>query len=295
MPDNEAEMLFILNPSAGTNKTDWKQEIIDFFQDKNQSFTIFELAGKDDKRAIKDKIQELKPRKVIAVGGDGTVKMIAELLLHTEMKLGILPAGSANGMASELCITNDPQQALDTILGGEIKKIDVLQVNNDNLCIHLSDLGLNAMLVHYFDQGNKRGMLGYAKVAFKVFLRRRLMRLEISTDGKDISRAAYMVVLANAKTYGTGAVINPEGSISDGKFEVIVMRKLSLVHLFRMLISHAPFNEDCIETIQAEKAVITSSKKNHFQVDGEYCGKQNRITAKIIASSLLILVPSGSE
>jgi len=62
-----------------------------------------------------------------------------------------------------------------------------------------------------------------------------------------------------------------------------------------MLISHAPFNEDCIETIQAEKAVITSSKKNHFQVDGEYCGKQNRITAKIIASSLLILVPSGSE
>jgi len=295
MPDNEAEMLFILNPSAGTNKTDWKQEIIDFFQDKNQSFTIFELAGKDDKRAIKDKIQELKPRKVIAVGGDGTVKMIAELLLHTEMKLGILPAGSANGMASELCITNDSRQALDTILGGEIKKIDVLQVNNDNLCIHLSDLGLNAMLVHYFDQGNKRGMLGYAKVAFKVFLRRRLMRLEISTDGKDISRAAYMVVLANAKTYGTGAVINPEGSISDGKFEVIVMRKLSLVHLFRMLISHAPFNEDCIETIRAEKAVITSSKKNHFQVDGEYCGKQNRITAKIIASSLLILVPSGSE
>jgi diacylglycerol kinase (ATP) len=138
-------------------------------------------------------------------------------------------------------------------------------------------------------------MLGYAKVAFKVFLRRKLMRLQISTDEKNISRSAYMVVLANAKTYGTGAVINPDGNISDGKFEVIVMRKLSLVHLFRMIISHAPFNEDCIETIHAEKALITSSKKNHFQVDGEYCGKQNRITVKIIPSSLHVLVPSDSE
>ena len=295
MPDNVVETLFILNPSAGTSKTDWKQEITDFFHDKNQSYTIFELTGKDDTPAIKDKIVELKPGKVIAVGGDGTVKMVAEQLLHTEMILGILPAGSANGMATELGISNDPSQALETVLSGEVKKIDVIQVNDGNLCIHLSDLGLNAMLVHYFDQGNRRGMLGYAKVAFKVFLRRRLMRLEISTDGNTISRGAYMVVLANAKTYGTGAVINPQGSISDGKFEVIIMRRMNLVHLFRMLVSHAPFNDDCIETIHAQKVIITSSKKNYFQIDGEYCGKQNKITAEIKPLSLNVLMPAGDK
>lgn len=292
MPDNDVcKMLFVINPSSGTDKTDWQQAVIKFFKDKNQSYQILELTVSNENPAIKKKIAEYKPHKVIAVGGDGTVKMLAEELLHTEMALGILPAGSANGMATELDIKNNAAKALDVIVNGEIKKIDVLKINDENLCIHLSDIGLNAMLVHYFDKGNQRGMLGYAKVAFKVFRKKRLMKLDIKVNGENISRAAYMAVLANAKTYGTGAVINPEGDIADGKFEVIIMRKLNLVQIFRMLISHKPFNEHCIETIRAEKAVITSAKTNHFQVDGEYCGKTDKVTTEIIPSSLNVLIP----
>src|SRR6478752_4876069 len=105
MPDNaSATMLFIINPSSGTGKTDWRQEIAKFFKNKYQSYEILELTGNDDKPAIKKKLLEYKPYKVVAVGGDGTVKMVAEALLHTEMILGILPAGSANGMATELGI-----------------------------------------------------------------------------------------------------------------------------------------------------------------------------------------------
>ena len=292
MPDNaSSKMLFIINPSSGTGKTDWKQEILNFFKDKDEHHEIFELTGKDDAPAIKEKLADYKPQKVIAVGGDGTVKIVAEALLHTEMILGILPAGSANGMATELGIKDEAQQALDIIVNGKTQKIDVLKLNDKNLSIHLSDMGLNAMLVHYFEKGNQRGMLGYAKVAFRVLRKKRLMRLDIQVNGESICRAAYMAVMANARTYGTGAVINPEGNISDGKFELIIMRKLNLVNLFRMLISHKPFNQDCIETIHAEKAVITSAKKNHFQVDGEYCGKTDKVSIGIIPSSLNVLVP----
>ena len=292
MPDNaSSKMLFIINPSSGTGKTDWKQEIVHFFKDRNAFYEILELTGKDDKPEIKKKLTEYKPYKVIAVGGDGTVKIVAEELLHTEMILGILPAGSANGMATEVGIKDEAQEALETIVNGKTQKIDVLKLNDKNLSIHLSDIGLNAMLVHYFDKGNQRGMLGYAKVVFKVFLKKRLMRLNIQVNGANISRAAYMAVMANARTYGTGAVINPEGDLSDGKFELIIMRKINLVHLFRMLVSHRPFNEDCIETIHAENAVITSAKKNHFQVDGEYCGKTDKIIIDIIPSSLNVLIP----
>ena len=292
MPDNEfSKILFVINPSSGTGKTDWKQEIINFFKNKHESYEIFELTGKDDKSEIKKKLAEYNPCKVIAVGGDGTVKMVAEELLHTEMILGILPAGSANGMATELGIKDEVQEALDIIVNGKTQKIDVLKLNDKNQSIHLSDIGLNAMLVHYFEKGNQRGMLGYAKVMFKVFRKKRLMRLDIQVNGENISRAAYMAVIANARTYGTGAVINPEGNISDGKFELIIMRKINLVHLFRMLVSHKPFNQDYIETIHAEKAVITSAKKNHFQVDGEYSGKTDKVIIEIIPSSLKVLVP----
>ncbi len=294
MPDNNSDkLLFIVNPSSGgNNKTNWKEKIEDYFGKTQQHFEIHELSGGDnDKENMKQRIAAFKPDKVIAVGGDGTVKMVAEELVNTDMVLGILPAGSANGMATELCIPTDAEKACNVINENNIEKIDVLKMNGKNISIHLSDTGLNALLIHYFEKGNQRGMLGYAKVAFKVLLKKRLMRLNIEVNGETISRAAYMVALANAKKYGTGAEINPEGSLTDGKFEVIIIRKLTLVQLFKMLISHKPFNTDCIEIIQTTKAVITSHSKNHFQVDGEYCGKTDGITAEIMPAALRILMP----
>lgn len=297
MPDNKtAELLFIINPSSGTkSKTNWKETVNDFFKNRPETFKIYELNGEENGNAeVKKQLTEIKPKKVIAVGGDGTVKTVAEQLLHTEMILGILPAGSANGMAKELNIPENVEKAFDIILNGSTEKIDVLKVNDNDISIHLSDMGLNASLIHYFEKGNQRGMLGYAKVALKVLLKKRLMRLDIKLNGETILRAAYMVVLANAKKYGTGAEINPEGKLTDGKFEVVVVRKLTVLHLFRMLISHKPFNRECIEIFQTDKAVVTSNKKNHFQVDGEYCGKTNTITTEILAASLNVLVPAAT-
>jgi diacylglycerol kinase (ATP) len=298
MPDNNInKLLFIINPSSGgKNKTNWKEKIEDYFSKTQQQFKLFELTGSNnDKAELKQQIAAFKPNKVIAVGGDGTVKMVAEELINTNMILGILPAGSANGMATELGIPADIKKACDIINNNNIEKIDVLKMNEKNISIHLSDMGLNALLIHYFDKGSQRGMLGYAKVAFKVFFRKRLMRLTIEVNNESLSRAAYMVALANAKKYGTGAEINPEGNLSDGMFEVIVIRKLTLAQLFRMLVSHNAFSPDCIEIIQTKKAVITSRKKNHFQVDGEYCGKVDSITTEIIPSSLKILIPAEKK
>jgi len=293
MPDNKSlELLFIINPSSGgKNKTDWKEEINKYSKTKHCNFKIYELTGGDNDKSELKKQLSCKPKKVVAVGGDGTIKMIAEELMHTEMVLGILPAGSANGMAKELNIPHDAEEALDIVLNGKEEKIDVLKINGNSTSIHLSDVGLNALLVNYFDKENRRGMWGYAKVAFRVFMKKRIMRLDIKLNGERILRAAYMVVLANAKKYGTGAEINPEGSLTDGKFEVVIVRKLTLLQLFRMLISHKPFNPDCIEIIQTEKAVINTREKNHFQVDGEYCGKTSAVTVEIVPASLKVLVP----
>lgn len=121
------------------------------------------------------------------------------------------------------------------------------------------------------------------------------MRLEIKLHGESISRVAYMIIIANAKTYGTGAIVNPQGNIFDGKFEVIVIRKLSLPELFKMLISHTPFDEKCIEIFQTTQVNISINRKNHFQTDGEYCGKTDNLTAEILPSVLNILLPAESK
>ncbi len=57
-----------------------------------------------------------------------------------------------------------------------------------------------------------------------------------------ITVQAAMIVIANATRYGTGALINPNGSLEDALFEVIVVKKISLSQLFKMMVTHQPYN-----------------------------------------------------
>src|SRR5690606_15930640 len=100
--------------------------------------------------------------------------------------------------------------------------------------LHLSDVGMNAELVKYFEEGNRRGKLGYAKVLLKVLIRRRYLQVYVETDNMIVQRKALVVILANASKYGFGAVINPGGDLRDGLFEVVIVRRLAVSELFKM-------------------------------------------------------------
>ena len=230
------KLLFIINPiSGGKEKKDWEQAIRNYFKDKPHVTEFYILTGKEDKRSIQHYMDLIKPDRAVAVGGDGTVKMVTELVKETTISLGILPAGSANGMAKELEIPSEIEAALDIIVSGENKKIDLIKINEEHICIHLSDLRLNAMLVRYFEESTKRGMWGYGKAIFRVLWEKRKMRVTIQTDSETIKRKAYMVALANARKYGTGANINPEGDVADGKFEVVVVRKINVLEIIKAI------------------------------------------------------------
>ncbi|MEJ7674135.1 MAG: YegS/Rv2252/BmrU family lipid kinase [Chitinophagaceae bacterium] len=254
----------------------------------------FLLDGKDDASSLKFWIDKLQPERVIAVGGDGTVSLVAEQLLKTNIAMGILPAGSANGMAKELDIPVDVDGALDIILNGHIKLCDVIKINNKEICLHLSDLGVNAQLVKYFEEGNFRGKLGYALKVFKVLWRKRTMDVTIKTDREELKRRAFMVVIANASKYGTGALINPEGNLGDGLFEIIVVRRIHLISVLKMFLKFKRFNPKKVELFQAETVDIKTTKKSHFQVDGEYLGKVDSVKAEILKSQLKIMLPAKS-
>lgn len=297
MPEYQPlKILFVINPvSGGKDKVNWKEDIQDYYKKTDHNVEFYKLTGKGDKPALKNHIAKFNPAKVVAVGGDGTIKLVAELLLNSSICLGILPAGSANGMAKELCIPADINEALNIVTAGIAKKISVITINDTDISIHLSDMGLNALLVKYFEEGSGRGMWGYAKAVLRVFKAKRLMRIELKINNQTLKRAAFMIVIANSRTYGTGAVINPQGDLYDNKFEVIIVRRLLLGHLFNMLFSHKPFNPANIEVIQTEEVNIHTNKKNHFQVDGEYKGKIDQVNAKILPLALRVLLPPDNK
>ena len=253
------------------------------------------LGGQHDADSLRFWINKMKPDRVVAVGGDGTVQLAAKQLLGSGIPLGILPAGSANGMAKELEIPNAHVEALDIIVNGTVKAADIIRINNTEICLHLSDIGLNAKLIKYFEEGNWRGKLGYARVLFKALRKKRPMKVTINLNGVEVERDAFMIVLANATQYGTGAVINPRGSLYDGFFEVVIIRKFSIGEIFKMFVRFLPLNPTKTEILSATSVVINTYGKAHFQIDGEYLGKTKRIEAVIEPGNLRLIVPGPTE
>lgn len=287
---NSLKILFIINPKSGNHATDWHQLINNYFKSSGYTIELFDLPGSCTPELIKQKVEDYQPQRVIAVGGDGTVRLAAQCLLHTDIPLGILPAGSANGMAKELNIPANTIKALDVAVNGGTKKIHLVKINNE-VCIHLSDIGFNAFVVKKFEADHGRGMWGYIKAFWKVLWRHPLMQVKIQTDETWVKRNASMIVIANATKYGTGALINPQGKLDDGVFEVIVVKKIAVKEIFKMMFTHTPYDRRKIELFQTSSLHIQSRKRAHFQVDGEYLGKVNNIQATILTNALEVVIP----
>jgi diacylglycerol kinase (ATP) len=198
-------------------------------------------------------------------------------------------------MAKELKIPLQTEEALTVIADGSCKKLDLIKINEEQICFHLSDIGLNALLVKYFEGSEKRGMWGYAKSIFKALWKKTLMHVSIKTNTEEVKRKAFMVVIANAQTYGTGAIINPAGKLNDGQFEIIVIRKLNLIELLKMLITHKPFHPNRIEVFQTKTVEMNLKRKAYFQVDGEFLGKEICVKARVLPQVLNVVVPFEKE
>jgi diacylglycerol kinase (ATP) len=286
------KILFVINPiSGGKEKTDWEEQIRVYFKTSIHNIEMFLMTGTNDATSIVHHIDTVKPDRVVAVGGDGTVKLVAEILVDKNLPLAIVPAGSANGMAKELNIPADIEEALEIVVSGIEKNIDLICINDKELCIHLSDLGLNAMLVKAFSKSKKRGMWGYGQAIFKAMWYKQKMYVTVTTDNGTLKRKAFMVVLANARKYGTGGNINPDGNVADGLFEIVLLRKINLIEIMKALLTNKSFDPRRIEVIPTTKAEIKTIKRAHFQIDGEYKGKTTQVKAEILPGVLKMMLP----
>lgn len=283
------KLLFVINPGSGSHDLNLKEVISAHFSSKDITIELFELPKDCSLKNIKEKINQEKADRVVAVGGDGTLKLVAECLLNTGIPIGIIPAGSANGMAKELGIPTDIELALDLVISGKPHQIHAIKLN-DELCIHLSDLGFNAYLVKKFDTMPERGMWGYAKATWHALWNHKRMQIELNIKGATIKSAAAMVAIANATMYGTGLKINPDGKLDDELFEIVVVKDYSYLEILKIWLTKLPFNPKKIEVFQTSRVKISSKHKAHFQVDGEYIGKVNEVTAKILPASVTVIL-----
>ena len=116
-------IIFIINPISGKGKGRFiESDIVDFFKDKPYRIEIIfaEYAG-HAKEIVQDKINE-SPDIIVACGGDGTINEIAQGLIGSHVKLGIVPIGSGNGLASNLR-QYEPTHIMENIIYNELLKM----------------------------------------------------------------------------------------------------------------------------------------------------------------------------
>jgi diacylglycerol kinase (ATP) len=288
-------ILLVVNPISGDVD---KSELIDattlFAAKENLNLFTYLTSGDDDTSKIQALYEKYKPKRIIIAGGDGTIKMVAEATESYDVIFGILPAGSSNGLAVDLDLMKTLDENLEIAFHNNYVELDTIVIN-DQKCLHLSDLGLNAELVKNYEKSKTRGKWGYfLQIVNTLVDSDNPFKAVVITDDKIIECEARMIVIANSQKYGTGIVINPEGVMYDGKFELVILKNLDLMIFAEIIMGNMPLNREDIEIVSVDKATITTNVPVSFQVDGEYCGKETELKISISPHKIKVAIPDGT-
>lgn len=285
-------VLLVVNPISGTND---KTELIEMIEQEVEkikaSLFIYKTSGKEDIINLGKKIEELKPCRILVAGGDGTITLVAEALEDKLIPVGIIPAGSANGLAYNLQLPSSLEEQINTAFKDNFIDMDIIDIDGD-YCLHMSDFGVNAELISRYEKSNIRGKLGYLLQSVPTLVKSQYpFRFTVEANNEIFKTEGILLAIANASSYGTGAKVNPKGKINDGVFEILIYKDFDFLQILKTLRNEVDLDPEVVEVISTTEARITCESPVSFQVDGEYLGKKDSITAKISSKKLKIATP----
>ena len=235
-----------------------------------------------------------RARLVIAWGGDGTINEVASALAFGSVPLGIVPAGSGNGLATELGIDARPDRAIGHAMRAKPQSIDMGELGG-RLFVNVAGVGLDAHIASQFNTGGdrRRGFAGYLRVSVRALATYRPATYWISSDGARMTARALLVAVANSAQYGNGAQIAPGARVDDGELDLVVVEERSRFatlcrapRLFAGTVDRTPG----FSSRRVRQATIECDKPMVFHVDGEPIEGGTLLTALVHPGALKICV-----
>ena len=228
---------------------------------------------------------------VIAVGGDGLMHIILQILVPAQIPLALIPAGTGNDFVRTL--------------GWDLEYVNI-QLNKIITTKPIAiDLGLvdgewfGAILSTGFDsivnekantmQWPKGPMKYNAAIAIEL-PRFRPRHYEITLDDRTISTEAMLIAVANGRSYGGGMLVCPNAQINDGLFDVMVLHpvsKIEFMKVFPRVFAGNHVSHPAVEIVRSKNVSIES--KAVAYADGERIG-QLPISAECIHNAVLTWV-----
>lgn len=260
-------------------------------------FTLLSVSSKNADRLpelIREQQHDLDL--VIVGGGDGTLNRVVDVLVETQLPLGILPLGTANDLARTLGLPQSLPEACQAIATGKLRKIDLGWVNGKHF-FNVASLGLSVGITRRLSKGMKQrwGVLAYAVSAAQVFSNLRSFRAEIWVDGVAVNVKTLQIAVGNGRYYGGGMAIAADAAIDDQRLDLY---SLELKHWWQMIPLMWKMRRGHQTTVEGVRGLhgrdiqIRTREPHTINTDGELT-TETPAHFRVIPKALSVMVPNA--
>ncbi|HMY83069.1 MAG: hypothetical protein KDC31_11355 [Saprospiraceae bacterium] len=291
---------FIVNPISGKGRQT-KELNEDFlksmFPSDQFSITMSIIPHKGATGILTEQAIAAGAETIVACGGDGTINEVARHLVHTDIRLGIIPRGSGNGLASHLAIPKNLLSCLNIIRTGNTTKIDTALAGNFRFFSNCG-FGFPTELIRQYELIPQRRLSGYIKAGLSsIHAIKDSAMLKITCNGK-IMNARHLFV-SNSNKMGYGMTLAPGASLKDGLFNVQVIGCETLISFgiygLMVLMGKGDKKKEVTDML-ATGVEVEGFKPLQAQIDGEF-HQLNEQKIQIInePASLNVLIANTSN
>ncbi|GEN46195.1 diacylglycerol kinase [Alkalibacillus haloalkaliphilus] len=216
---------------------------------------------------------------IVAAGGDGTVNEVVDGMAKQPYrpKLGIIPMGTTNDFARAIKVPRDVEQAMDIIIDGQAKKLDIGKVNGHHF-MNIAGGGKITELTYEVPSKLKTalGQLAYYLKGVEMLPSIRPTHARIEYDGEVFEGDIMLFLIANTNSIGGFEKLAPNAEMNDGYFDLLILKSTNIAE-FIMLANKAlkgnHIHDDNIIYTHAKKVTVEAEEDVQVNLDGEYGGK----------------------
>lgn len=266
--------LFIINPIAGKGRAKKTIPVIkEIMENSRHSYQIKITEKVGDGQLFAEEARAEDFHTIVSVGGDGTLHEVVNGMIGGTQRLGIVPAGTGNDFARSLKIPFDIKDAMEVLIQGEAMLID-LGRSGDKYFINFCSVGLDALIAEEANKIKRYFSSTYSYIigVVKALGKFKSLRVELIIDDKKYDEEIMLVAICNGAYYGGGMNIAPQAEVSDGQFDICVVRKmpkLKLLFLFPTIFKGKHVKYDEIKIYRGENIQIFSKEDMHVNADGD--------------------------
>ena len=283
----------VINPAAGKDEP-ILNVLNDVFNQYDVDWTISVTRKFGDATEFARQAAETGADLVAGYGGDGTQHEIANGILGTNARMGVLPGGTGNGFATELDTPKELRPAVELLCTSHnVRNIDVVQLG-DSCFVQRLYVGIEPEEQTSREDKDKYGTFAYAVNAYKQgkTAKHKEIAYRITIDDTVIEMPAMKVYVVNAAKAGTGLAVTGDRSIpDDGLLEVFILdlHRLKTISAAtnRMFNIHTHGSDRFFW--QGQEITIETEPDQPVWTDGEYTGR-TPIRMKVLPGALPVVV-----